>query len=177
LNEKTDNGLDMDDCMIYQNKKKMKTTKRDTDESRDEQKKKKKNNQKQKKGVAQKHATNVNQHLSKTQACIISRHKGAQLRDKKNKKSRRKEEGDTTRPVIPTAPFARVLKGVCGDSFRVSGEAKEALREATEAYLTELFFKSDLVRAHSGRKTMIPTDMALVARLGLPFDYVVGRCG
>ncbi|KAE8206953.1 hypothetical protein CF319_g9632 [Tilletia indica] len=71
--------------------------------------------------------------------------------------------------ILPKAAFRRIVKDIAfvwwyGD-YRWEKGAVDALQEATEAYLVDLFEKSFEAAAHAGRKTLLPGDMHLTRRL------------
>jgi histone H3/H4 len=76
----------------------------------------------------------------------------------------------TTHSLIPRAPFLRLVKETIqkrtgGTSFRVTETAVEALREASENLLTNIFEDSYLLSLHARRVTLMPRDMQLLMRL------------
>ena len=75
----------------------------------------------------------------------------------------------STEPIIPRAPFARVVKEVMeniGDSVtRVQGQAFMALQHATEDLAVGLFQDNVLCMAHAKRVTIKPVDMSLAIRI------------
>ena len=69
--------------------------------------------------------------------------------------------------IIPKAPFGRVIREIIqsnGD-FRITKEAFDALKEATESYFVELFEDSYRLALHRKRVTLIPADISLVLYL------------
>lgn len=80
----------------------------------------------------------------------------------------RKYQG-TTQLLIPRMPFQRVVREIthedCGRPYRFAVSAIEALHEAAEEYVVELFQDSMLCALHAKRVTVSPTDMKLARRL------------
>ena len=75
----------------------------------------------------------------------------------------------STEPIIPRAPFARVVKEAM-DKFsdsvtRVQAQAVMALQHATEDLAVDLFQDSVLCMAHAKRVTIKPVDMSLAIRI------------
>ncbi|KAF9442664.1 histone-fold-containing protein, partial [Macrolepiota fuliginosa MF-IS2] len=73
-----------------------------------------------------------------------------------------------TQPLIPKAPFERLVREVGQDAkedVRFAPQAVRAIQEATEAWLVELFAEANLVAIHSRRVTIAPKDVLLVLRL------------
>lgn len=82
----------------------------------------------------------------------------------------------TTSPVIPSATCSRIIKELCPqEDTKVSAQAKEAIQEAAEAYLVELFHKSNVLRSHAGRATLMTQDMRLASLMARPFNYTVEK--
>lgn len=50
-------------------------------------------------------------------------------------------------------------------AFKSSNEAKEALQEATEEYVVEIFKKTQKCANHAKRETIKPEDLALAANI------------
>ncbi|KAH9387882.1 hypothetical protein TYRP_009081 [Tyrophagus putrescentiae] len=75
------------------------------------------------------------------------------------------------RLLLPKAPFQRLVRSIAEDrlkvdqTFRFQLSALEALQEAAEAYLVELFEDTNLCAVHAKRVTIMPSDMALARRL------------
>ena len=72
--------------------------------------------------------------------------------------------------LIPKAPFVRVCKELLQnnqwvDGQRFSVQAVQALQEAAEAYLTQLFEDSQLLAIHAHRVTLMARDMNLCRRI------------
>lgn len=70
--------------------------------------------------------------------------------------------------VIPRMPFFRLVKEVAqsfNTTLRFQVSAIEAIREATEAYLTGLFEDVNLIAIHAKRVTIYAKDMQLARRL------------
>lgn len=81
-----------------------------------------------------------------------------------------------TEILIPKASFARVVREILQDLrsrqeyFKFQMTALQALQEASEMYLTELFSDSQLLSNHAKRATIKDTDMQLVRFLRSKFD-------
>ena len=74
----------------------------------------------------------------------------------------------TTDLLIRRAPFMRLIKEISQDfkhDVRWTGRAAEALQEATESWLVELFELSNLTAIHAKRVTIKHTDMQLVKKI------------
>ena len=72
--------------------------------------------------------------------------------------------------LIPKLPFQRLVQEVIDDmsnkkGFRLQSHALEALREASEAYLVDLFDDTNLCALHAKRITIMPKDMQLARRI------------
>ena len=84
----------------------------------------------------------------------------------------RKYQKDT-KPLIPKAPFCRLVREIAQDSplaqtkngLRFYKSAIDALQEAAEAYLLELFADTLLCTVHRERVTISQKDMKLAHRL------------
>lgn len=75
----------------------------------------------------------------------------------------------STDPIFPLAPFYRLTKSIMLENnphVRVTKKAIEALREAVEAKLVELFENTNLCAIHAKRTTINETDMRLARRVG-----------
>ena len=62
----------------------------------------------------------------------------------------------------------RLVKEVAADinpDIKFQKKAIEALQEATEHYMVELFRDSNLLAIHADRKTITPEDLQLAARI------------
>lgn len=76
--------------------------------------------------------------------------------------------------LIPKAPFARLVREIMQTStpfssdLRIRSDAINALQEASEALLVQMFDGSSLISAHSKRATLTTTDVQLYRRLCLP---------
>ncbi len=78
----------------------------------------------------------------------------------------------TTTLLIPKMPFIRVVREVaqdCGvkgiEGVRFQASAIEALREAAEHYLVQLFEDTNLCAIHAKRVTIFPKDLQLARRI------------
>ena len=72
--------------------------------------------------------------------------------------------------LIRKAPFIRLVKGILHDKLgkteiRMQRIAVEALQEAAEYYLTNLFDDANMCTLHSKRITLQPKDMQLALRI------------
>ncbi|MCO5604370.1 hypothetical protein L7F22_058535 [Adiantum nelumboides] len=80
-----------------------------------------------------------------------------------------KKYQNTTEPIIPKAPFSRVVREIMekvGDrATRIQARALNALQEASEAILVSTFEDSVLCMAHAKRVTINSKDMGLVLAL------------
>ncbi|KFZ18695.1 hypothetical protein V501_01066 [Pseudogymnoascus sp. VKM F-4519 (FW-2642)] len=76
----------------------------------------------------------------------------------------------TTKPLIPRAPFTRLLREIIldlGKDFRLQGAAVSALQEASEAVLVKEFEMTQLAAIHAKRVTIQQKDMKLVQAMRL----------
>ena len=77
----------------------------------------------------------------------------------------------STQLLIPRAAFARLVREIMYGfvpsdyPFRITAEALEALQEASELFLCEIFRDSVLCMAHRQRVTLAVKDMELAFRL------------
>lgn len=74
----------------------------------------------------------------------------------------------TTCFLIRTRPFQRVVREVTQDykdNARFQPAAMDALQEATEAYMVELFEDANLCAIHAKRTTVTDRDMVLALRI------------
>jgi histone H3 len=70
--------------------------------------------------------------------------------------------------LINKAPFRRVVREMADNRMRgvrMTFDAAEALQEAAEAYLVELFEDAKLVAIRSKRVTVMPMDIQLARRI------------
>ena len=70
---------------------------------------------------------------------------------------------------IPLAPFQRLVKEITYDmkeNFRFQSTAIDALREASESMLVNVFEDANMCSLHAKRITLFPTDMKLAIRIG-----------
>lgn len=73
-----------------------------------------------------------------------------------------------TNLLIAKLPFQRLIREIASHmklNIRFQTSTIEALQEASEAYLVQLFADSKLCATHAKRSTIIPRDMQLVCRL------------
>jgi len=69
---------------------------------------------------------------------------------------------------LPRHSFERLLKEVvvnCRPGLRLTAEAVDAMQEAAEAYLVEVFEDAVLCAAHAKRVTVMVKDLALARRI------------
>lgn len=74
----------------------------------------------------------------------------------------------TTELLIPKASMQRLVKEIAQDytnDIRFTREALNAIHEASEAYLINLFEDSVLCMAHAKRKTVYRKDMQLASQI------------
>jgi histone H3/H4 len=79
-----------------------------------------------------------------------------------------RKQQKSTEHMIRAAPFERVVRGIVKDfktDVRFEGSAIEDLREATEAYLVELFELANISAIHRQAVTVNPKDIQLVRRI------------
>uniref|UniRef100_A0AC35UAV2 Histone domain-containing protein n=1 Tax=Rhabditophanes sp. KR3021 TaxID=114890 RepID=A0AC35UAV2_9BILA len=72
--------------------------------------------------------------------------------------------------LIPKAPIARLFKEVMDDytqksNFRITREALEVIRTATEEYLVSFFEQCNILAVHAKRVTVMPKDIATLKEL------------
>lgn len=73
-----------------------------------------------------------------------------------------------TEPLLPRAPFQRLVRSVCqgiDGQLRFASQALLALQEASEAYLTGLFEDANLCAIHAKRSTVMKKDLELARRI------------
>lgn len=74
----------------------------------------------------------------------------------------------STEPLIPFAPFSRLVReiaNVYANDFRFQKSAVLAIREAAEAYITQVLEESNLCAIHAKRVTIMPKDIQLANRI------------
>jgi len=76
----------------------------------------------------------------------------------------------STNLLIPKLPFSRIIREICDKvvprgHLRFQSAAIQALQEAAEAYLVNLFEDSLLCAIHAKRVTLMPKDMTLARRI------------
>ena len=74
----------------------------------------------------------------------------------------------STELLIRKMPFQRLVREIAadfGDQKRFTSTAIEALQEAAEAYLVDLFEDTNLAAIHAGRVTIMSKDMRLARRI------------
>jgi histone H3 len=77
------------------------------------------------------------------------------------------------KPMIPLAPFCRLIKEISQgymDNIRYTKEAIDSLRTITEAYIIELFGDSYRCATHAKRVTLLVRDIQLLIYLRGPTD-------
>jgi len=80
----------------------------------------------------------------------------------------------STERLIPNLALQRLVRQIAQDLFtrpgadpmRWKGSALQAIHEAAEAYLTELFDSTNLCAIHAKRVTITPHDIQLARRIG-----------
>lgn len=84
---------------------------------------------------------------------------------------------NSDKQVLPKAPFRRLVREIAAKNsstkeFRFYEDALEAIQEAAEAYLNQVFVDAQACVEHRNAKTLTPKDMKLAIRLqgGVP-DY------
>ncbi len=73
-----------------------------------------------------------------------------------------------TKCYIPRATFGRLVREITQNykaDMRYQLSALDALREGTEAYITDLFNHTQLAAIHAGRTTVVSKDMQLARML------------
>ncbi|KAL0888024.1 hypothetical protein Bca101_012007 [Brassica carinata] len=74
----------------------------------------------------------------------------------------------STEPLIPRLPFERLVKEI-GQSFkaelRFGSSAIDALQEAAETFLVDLFHDTNMFAIHAKRVTIMRNDIMLAKRL------------
>lgn len=66
--------------------------------------------------------------------------------------------------LLQPTPFRRLVKEISQDYMkdcRWTAEAQDAIQHATEAYITELFEKTNTMTIHRKREKIMPQDLAL----------------
>ena len=74
----------------------------------------------------------------------------------------------STEMLLKKLPFVRIIKEIMQEmevDYRVGGDAKEALREAAQAYLVGLFEDTNSCAIHAKRVTIMPKDMQLAIKI------------
>ena len=72
------------------------------------------------------------------------------------------------RPALSRAPFQRLVREIAykwREELRFQTAAIDALKEASEAFLLNLFEDANLCTLHANRVTLFPSDMKLAMRL------------
>jgi histone H3 len=77
-----------------------------------------------------------------------------------------RSEQASTRNLIPTAPFHRLVKDIANDQgagdIRFRRDALDALQADAESYVTEMFNHANLIAIAGGRETLHVTDLKLL---------------
>ena len=118
------------------------------------------NKRKQKKPKRGQPSTSMSVGINKTQKRSGLRSLGQEIR--------RQEKYAKAKLYIHRLPFQRLVRQISyefKDNLRFESSAIDALREATEHYLVELFEKSSWCAAHGKRVTIQPKDMLLVLKI------------
>lgn len=75
-------------------------------------------------------------------------------------------EQSSTRNLIPTAPFHRLVKDIAADldagDIRFRRDALDALQSDAESYITEMFNDANLIAIAGGRETLHVDDLKLL---------------
>lgn len=74
----------------------------------------------------------------------------------------------STESLIPFAPFSRLVREIANSvahEFRFQRTAVLAIREAAEAYITQVLEVSNLCAIHAKRVTIMPKDILLANRI------------
>jgi len=85
----------------------------------------------------------------------------------------------STNNLIPALPFSRLVREICQEvaghrvgELRFQSAAIQALQEAAEAFLVQLFEDVNICAIHAKRVTIMPKDMTLARRIkGGNFDW------
>ena len=75
-----------------------------------------------------------------------------------------KKEQRSTNKIVPTAPFQRLVQEIAQkykNDLRIKAEAYNALQDASEAYIIDLFQKCNKCAIHENRETIQPKDLKL----------------
>ena len=92
---------------------------------------------------------------------------------------RRQEKQAQEKLCIRRQPFQRLVRQIAyelKENLRFQSSAIDALREATEFYVVELFEKSSWCAAHAKRVTLMPKDMHLVLKITQdPYLFVMDK--
>lgn len=85
----------------------------------------------------------------------------------------------STNNLIPALPFSRLVREICQEvaghrvgELRFQSAAIQALQEAAEAFLVQLFEDVNICAIHAKRVTIMPKDITLARRIrGGNFDW------
>lgn len=77
-----------------------------------------------------------------------------------------RDEQLSTKQLIPTAPFVRLVKEILDEEaghsdMRLRRDAVEALQADSESFIVEMFNESNRLAIHSGRETLSVDDIKL----------------
>jgi histone H3/H4 len=80
-----------------------------------------------------------------------------------------RSEQQSTRNLIPTAPFHRLVKDIASDmgsgDIRFRRDALDALQSDVESYVTHMFSDANLIAIASGRETLHVDDLKLLKKI------------
>ena len=78
-------------------------------------------------------------------------------------------EQSSTRNLIPTAPFHRLVKDIAaergGSDIRFRRDALDALQADCESFITEMMHDANLIAIANGRETLHVDDMKLLQKI------------
>jgi len=94
----------------------------------------------------------------------VAKKKAVRLRSKALREIR--AEQNSTRNLIPTAPFHRLVKDIAADQgagdIRFRRDALDALQADSESFVTEMFNHANLIAIAGGRETLHVGDLKLL---------------
>jgi len=77
-----------------------------------------------------------------------------------------RSEQNSTRNLIPTAPFHRLVKDIANEQgagdIRFRRDALDALQADSESFVTEMFNNANLIAIAGGRETLHVDDLRLL---------------
>lgn len=95
---------------------------------------------------------------------VEKKKKAIRLRSKALREIR--SEQASTRNLIPTAPFHRLVKDIAAEQgageIRFRRDALDALQADSESYITEMFNHGNLIAIAGGRETLHVDDLRLL---------------